>query len=344
MSYFRTAILLAGLTGLFMGVGYLIGGAGGAMIALVVAAATNLFAYWNSDRMVLSMYGAHEVDARTAPDLHRMVRELAGRAGLPMPRVYVVNSDQPNAFATGRDPEHAAIAVNAGLSHMLTREERLGVLAHEMAHIKHRDTLTMTIAATLAGAISSITSWGMFFGGGRREGGPGPIAGIALAILAPIAAMIVQMSISRSREYVADETGGQLCGNPLFLASALSKISEGAAAIPDEVVENKPAMAHLFIVNPLAGGPRDNLFSTHPDTQNRIDALVALAQRMGVGMAQPQPQAAAPAGGWSPFRGDDTPAGADSFLGGSGIVRGAQPDPWGSGSSDETRGSPWGRS
>ena len=344
MNFMRTAILLAGMTALFMIVGLALGGRSGMGIALVFAIGANMFAYWNSDRMALASVDAHEVDRSSAPDLVDDVAWLAQRAGLPMPRVYVVNSDQPNAFATGRDPEHAAIAVNAGLSHMLTREERLGVLAHEMAHIKHRDTLTMTIAATLAGAISSITSWGMFFGGGRREGGPGPIAGIALAILAPIAAMIVQMSISRSREYVADETGGQLCGNPLFLASALSKISEGAAAIPDEVVENKPAMAHLFIVNPLAGGPRDNLFSTHPDTQNRIDALVALAQRMGVGMAQPQPQAAAPAGGWSPFRGDDAPAGADSFLGGSGIVRGTQPDPWGSGSSDETRGSPWGRS
>ncbi|MCB1543743.1 MAG: zinc metalloprotease HtpX [Rhodoblastus sp.] len=339
MNFMRTAILLAGMTALFMIVGLALGGRAGMGIALVFAIGANMFAYWNSDHMALASVDSHEVDRSTAPDLVDDVATLASRAGLPMPRVYVVNSDQPNAFATGRDPEHAAIAVNYGLSQMLTREERMGVLAHEMAHIKHRDTLTMTIAATLAGAISSIASWGMFFGGGRRDGGPGPLASIALAILAPIAAMIVQMAVSRSREYVADRTGGELCGNPLWLASALSKISEGAAAIPDEAVEAKPAMAHLFIVNPLAGGPRDNLFSTHPDTQNRIDALVALAQEMGVGMAQPQP-AAAPAGGWSPFRGD-TPTGADSFLGGSGIVRGS---PWGSPPSQTNRPDPWGRS
>lgn len=344
MNFMRTAVLLAGMTALFLIVGLALGGRAGMGIALVFAIGANVFAYWNSDRMALASVDSHEVDRSTAPDLVDDVAWLAQRAGLPMPRVYVVNSDQPNAFATGRDPEHAAIAVNHGLSQMLSREERLGVLAHEMAHIQHRDTLTMTVAATLAGAISSITSWGMFFGGGRREGGPGPLAGIALAILAPIAAMIVQMSISRSREYVADETGGRLCGNPLFLASALSKISEGAAAIPDEAVENKPAMAHLFIVNPLAGGPRDNLFSTHPDTQNRIDALVALAQRMGVGMPQAQPPAAAPTSGWSPFRGEDAPAGADSFLGGSGIVRGGATNPWAAGPAETNRPDPWGRS
>ncbi|MFO1168469.1 MAG: zinc metalloprotease HtpX [Rhodoblastus sp.] len=342
MNFMRTAILLAGMTALFLIVGLALGGRTGMGIALVIAVATNIFAYWNSDRMALASVDAHEVDRNTAPDLVDDVAWLAQRAGLPAPRVYVVNSDQPNAFATGRDPEHAAIAVNTGLTQMLTREERLGVLAHEMAHIQHRDTLTMTIAATLAGAISSITSWGMFMGGGRRDGGPGPIASIALAILAPIAAMIVQMAVSRSREYVADRTGGQLCGNPIWLASALSKISEGAAAIPDEVVENKPAMAHMFIVNPLAGGPRDNLFSTHPDTQNRIDALVALAQEMGIGLqtqqAAPEPAAA---GGWSPFRGAEAPSGGGSFLRGSGIVQGISP--WGNSPSDTNRRGPWGR-
>lgn len=342
MNFMRTAMLLAGMTALFLIVGLALGGRTGMGIALVIAVATNIFAYWNSDRMALASVDAHEVDRSTAPDLVDDVAWLAQRAGLPMPRVYVVNSEQPNAFATGRDPEHAAIAVNYGLSQMLTREERLGVLAHEMAHIKHRDTLTMTIAATLAGAISSITSWGMFFGGGRRDHGPGPIASIALAILAPIAAMIVQMAVSRSREYVADRTGGELCGNPIWLASALSKISQGAAAIPDEVVENRPAMAHMFIVNPLIGGPRDNLFSTHPDTQNRIDALVALAQEMGVGVQAPEPaRAAAPAGGWSPFRGAGQPAGAESLLRGSGIVRGASP--WGNSPSDTNRPDPWGK-
>jgi heat shock protein HtpX len=215
---------------------------------------------------------------------------------------------------------------------MLSREERLGVLAHEMAHIQHRDTLTMTIAATLAGAISSIAQWGMFFGGGRRENGPGPIASIALAILAPIAAMIVQMAVSRSREYVADQTGGQLAGNPLWLASALGKIADGAAQIPDEAVEARPAMAHLFIVNPLAGGPRDNLFSTHPDTQNRIAALIELANRMGIAQTSEIADSPAPSGAsWRPFRDAASSAPSGSFLGGRGVAdRSSRPNPWGS--------------
>lgn len=348
MNYMRTAVLLAGMTALFLVVGAALGGRGGMMMALIFAVGANVFAYWNSDRMALSAVGAHEADRSSAPDLVDDVAWLAQRAGLPMPRVYVVDSPQPNAFATGRDPEHAAIAVNAGLSQMLTREERLGVLAHEMAHIKHRDTLTMTIAATLAGAISSIATWGMFLGGGRRENGPGPIASIALAILAPMAAMIVQMAVSRSREYEADRTGGALSGNPHWLAGALAKISEGAAAIPDEVVENRPAMAHLFIVNPLSGGPRDNLFSTHPDTQNRIDALVALAREMGVAAPQAQPSPAyAPAdGGWSPFRENPAPSEPGSFLGGGGLARGAaqRQSPWGDAAAGDDRPNPWGRS
>lgn len=342
MNFARTALLLAAMTALFMVVGYGLGGQGGMTIALLFALGANFVSYWFSDKMALSSVGAREVDARSAPELTRMVDDLARRAGLPTPRVYVVDSPQPNAFATGRNPANAAVAVNEGLMRMLSRDELAGVVAHELAHIKNRDTLTMTIAATLAGAISSITSWGMFFGGGRRENGPGPLASIALAILAPIAAMIVQMAVSRSREYVADRTGGELAGNPLWLASALSKISEGAAAIPDEVVEAKPAMAHLFIVNPLAGGPRDNLFSTHPDTQNRIDALVALAQEMGIGMSAPEPApaaAATPAGGWSPFRGD-AGAGSGSFLGGGGITSGGA---WGNRPSETNRPNPWGR-
>mgnify|MGYP000861089983 CR=1 FL=1 len=342
MNFMRTAVLLAGMTALFLIVGAALGGRSGMMLALLFAVGANLFAYWNSDRMALAAVGAHEVDRASAPDLVDDVAGLAQRAGLPMPRVYVVDSPQPNAFATGRDPEHAAIAVNTGLNQMLSREERLGVLAHEMSHIKHRDTLTMTIAATLAGAISSIANWGMFFGGGRRENGPGPIASIALAILAPMAAMIVQMAVSRSREYEADRAGGELCGNPLWLASALSKLSEGAAAIPDEAVEQRPAMAHLFIVNPLSGGMRDNLFSTHPDMQNRIDALVDLARQMGVGADAPQ---AAPAGGgWAPFRDSSAPAPSGSFLGGGGIVGSARPGqgPWGN-VDDGAPPNPWGR-
>ena len=200
MSYFKTAVLLAGLTALFMGVGYLIGGAGGAMIALVIAAATNMFAYWNSDRMVLSMHGAHEVDERSAPDLVRLVAELAGRAQLPMPKVYLMDNPQPNAFATGRDPQHAAVAVTTGLLQSLSREELAGVIAHELAHVKNHDTLIMTITATIAGAISMIAQFGMFFGG-NRENGPGIIGSLAMMILAPLSATIVQMAISRTREY-----------------------------------------------------------------------------------------------------------------------------------------------
>ena len=352
MNYMRTAVLLAAMTALFMVVGLVLGGQSGMMIALVFAVGANLFAYWNSDRMALAAVDAHEVDRTYAPDLVDDVAMLAQRAGLPMPRVYVVESPQPNAFATGRDPAHAAIAVNSGLTSMLTREERLGVLAHEMAHVKNRDTLTMTIAATLAGAISSIANWGMFFGGGRRENGPGVIATIGIAILAPMAAGVVQMAVSRSREYEADREGGLLCGNPLWLASALAKISGGAEAIHDDAVEQRPAMAHLFIVNPLAGGFRDNLFSTHPDTQNRIDALVALAQQMGVTQHFDAPQAAPsvaepqPPGGWSPLRQRQASPAPGSFLGGSGIARpadGREQGPWSDTSDTRDRPNPWGR-
>jgi heat shock protein HtpX len=343
MNFMRTAVLLAGMTALFLIVGLLLGGRAGMGLALVFALGANVFAYWNSDRMALSAVDAHEVDRASAPDLVDDVGLLASRAGLPMPRVYMVESPQPNAFATGRDPAHAAIAVNTGLSQMLTREERLGVLAHEMSHIAHRDTLTMTIAATLAGAISSLAHWGVFFGGGRRNG-PGVLGSIAISIMAPMAAMVVQMAVSRSREYEADRAGGQLCGNPLWLASALAKISGGAEAIPDEAVEQRPAMAHLFIVNPLAGGFRDNLFSTHPDTQNRIDALVALAGEMGVSGEAPQPTSAPPQAGWAPFREPAPAAATGSFLGGRGIARqGAEQSPGGGFFKQEDRANPWGR-
>ncbi len=305
MSYFRTAILLAGLTGLFMGVGYLIGGGGGAMIALVIAAATNLFAYWNSDRMVLSMYGAHEVDARTAPDLHRMVQELAGRAALPMPRVFIMDNPQPNAFATGRNPQNAAVAVTTGLVQSLSREELAGVIAHELAHIKHHDTLLMTITATIAGAISMLAQFGMFFGGNRDNNGPGIIGSLAMMILAPLGAMLVQMAISRTREYAADEMGARICGQPMWLASALAKIDNAAHQVPNEDAERAPATAHMFIINPLSGQGMDNLFATHPSTANRIAALQQLAARAGGGYAPPSPprppqpaSAARPHGPW----------------------------------------------
>ena len=282
MSYLKTAILLAGLTGLFMGVGYLIGGTGGALVALVIAAAMNLFAYWNSDRMVLSMYGAHEVDRNNAPDLVHLVAELAGRAGLPMPRVFVIEEAQPNAFATGRNPQNAAVAVSTGLMQQLSREELAGVIAHELAHIKNHDTLLMTITATVAGAISMLAQFGMFFGGNRNNNnGLGVIGSIAMMILAPFGAMLVQMAISRTREYAADDLGARICGQPMWLASALAKIANAAHQVPNMEAERNPATAHMFIINPLSGQRMDNLFTTHPATENRIAALQQLAAQMG---------------------------------------------------------------
>jgi heat shock protein HtpX len=280
MSYFKTAMLLAGMTALFMGVGYLIGGASGATLALLVAAGMNLFAYWNSDRMVLSMHGAQPVDISNAPDLFRLVADLAARANLPMPKVYIMDNPQPNAFATGRNPDNAAVAVTTGLMQQLSREELAGVIAHELAHVKHHDTLLMTVTATIAGAISMVAQFGMFFGGNRNNG-PGIIGQLALMILAPIAAMLVQMAISRTREYAADDMGARICGNPMWLASALSKIDNAAHQIPNEDAERAPATAHMFIINPLSGRSMDNLFTTHPSTQNRIAALQQLARQLG---------------------------------------------------------------
>jgi heat shock protein HtpX len=291
MNYFKTAILLAGLTALFMGVGYLIGGAGGAMIAFLIAAAMNLYSYWNSDRLVLSMHDAQEIDARTAPELYSIVAELAQRGGLPMPKVYLMDNPQPNAFATGRNPEHAAVAVTTGLLQVLNRDEVAGVVAHELAHIKNHDTLIMTITATIAGAISMLGQFGMFFGGGHRDnnsGGMGIIGTLAMVILAPIAAMLVQMAISRTREYAADRLGAQLSGKPTALASALAKIEQVAHQVENPSAEQAPATAHLFIINPLSGHRMDNLFATHPATENRIAALQQLASQMGdVGFRQP---------------------------------------------------------
>lgn len=295
MNYFRTAILLAGLTALFMGVGFLLGGEAGALTALLIAGAMNLFAYWNSDRMVLAMHGAHEVDARSAPDLHAIVRELAGRAGLPMPRIYLMDNPQPNAFATGRNPEHSAVAVTTGLLAVLDRDEVAAVIAHELAHIKNRDTLIMTITATIAGAISMLAQFGLFFGGNRNNNGYGAIGTLAMVILAPLAAMLVQLAISRTREYAADDLGGRIMGRPLALASALAKISRAAERIPNDTAEQNPATAHLFIVNPLAGAHGwDNLFATHPSPDNRIAALRQLAAELG--------ESASPAGPWGMAR------------------------------------------
>ena len=281
MNYMKTAILLAGMTALFMGIGALIGGQQGMLIALVVAAGMNIFSYWNSDKMVLSMNGAQEVDERTAPELFQMVRELSQRAGLPMPKVYLMDNPQPNAFATGRNPENAAVAATTGLMQMLNRDEIAGVMAHELAHIKNRDTLIMTITATFAGAISMLTNFGMMFGGNRNNNGIGMIGTIAMMILAPLAAMVVQMAISRTREYSADRLGAEISGQPMALASALNKISGAAHVIENEAAERNPATAHMFIINPLSGARMDNLFLTHPAVENRIAQLQEIAGEMG---------------------------------------------------------------
>jgi heat shock protein HtpX len=277
MNYMRTAILLAGLTALLMAIGYLIGGQGGMVVAFVIAGATNLLSYWNADKIVLSKYGAHEVDERSASEFVGLVRELSARAGLPMPRVYLIDNPQPNAFATGRDPKHAAVAASTGLLNMLSRQEVAGVVGHELAHIRNHDTLTMTITATIAGAISMLAQFGRFFGGGHRNNGVGVIRMLLMVVLAPLAAMLVQMAISRTREYAADRTGAQICGDPLGLASALGKIDAAAHQIENLPAEQNPATAHLFIINPLSGARMDKLFSTHPTTENRISALRAMA-------------------------------------------------------------------
>jgi heat shock protein HtpX len=280
MNIFKTGMLLAGMTALFMAVGALLGGQPGMLIALVIAAGMNVFSYWNSDKMVLRMHGAREVDERSAPGLYRMVRDLSERAELPMPKVYIMENDQPNAFATGRNPENAAVAATTGIMRVLSEEELAGVMAHELAHIKNRDTLIMTITATIAGAISMLANFAMFFGNNRNN--PiGMVGTIAIMILAPMAAMVVQMAISRVREYQADRLGAEICGNPQWLAAALAKISGSAHQIPNMAAERNPATAHMFIINPLSGARMDNLFSTHPNTQNRIDELMKMAGGAG---------------------------------------------------------------
>ena len=277
MNIFRTGLLLAAMTALFMGVGFLIGGQSGMMIAFVVAAGMNVFSYWNSDKMVLRMHNAVEVDERNAPEFYEIVRGLAERAELPMPKLYLIDEKQPNAFATGRNPENAAVAATTGLLDALEPEEVAGVLAHELAHIRNRDTLIMTITATFAGAISMLANFGLFFGGNRDNNNPlGFVGVIVAAFVAPMAAMLVQMAISRTREYSADRLGAQFCGHPLWLASALHKIAGAARHTRNAHAEMNPATAHMFIINPLSGEKMDNLFSTHPDTENRIAALRTL--------------------------------------------------------------------
>jgi len=300
MNYFKTALLLAALTGFFLVAGYLLGGQSGLLLAFVVALGMNFFAYWNSDKMVLRMSNAHEVGPNDAPELYGIVQELAQRGGLPMPRVYIIDEDQPNAFATGRNPENAAVAATTGLLRHLSREEIAGVMAHELAHVHHRDTLIMTVAATLSGAIGMLASFGGMMGGARDENGRpamNPIAAIAMMILAPLAASLVQMAISRSREYEADRLGAELTGQPLWLASALARLHAGTQQIPNAVAEANPATAHLYIANPLAAGGLAGLFSTHPPMEERIARLEAMA---GAQPAQtPLRRPAAASGPWA---------------------------------------------
>jgi heat shock protein HtpX len=301
MSYAKTAMLLALLTAIFVAIGGLAGGQTGMAIAFVIALAMNAFSLWQSDKMVLRMHDAEEVDARSAPEYYNLVQELAARAELPMPRVYVLHNPQPNAFATGRNPQNAAVAATTGLLESLSREEVAGVIAHELAHIKNRDTLIMTVAATIGGAISMLAQWLQFhtlFGGNRNSGGVGILGSIAAILLAPLAAMLVQMAISRSREYQADRLGGLICGNPLWLSSALQKIAGFAQHIENPSAEAAPATAHIFIINPLSGHGIDNFFSTHPNTENRIAELESLAREMGVTSYRSSPASSArPAAG-----------------------------------------------
>ena len=276
-NWLKTAILMAGIMALFGALGGALGGAQGMLLALLLGGAMNLWAYWFSDKMVLRMYNAQEVDETSAPQLYRMVRELAHKAELPMPRVYVIDEAQPNAFATGRNPEHAAVAATTGIMRVLSERELRGVMAHELAHVKHRDILISTISATLAGAISTLANFGLFFGG-RGEDRPNPILAMLVAIIAPIAAMLIQFAISRAREFEADRGGAEISGDPLALAVALDKIHRYAQCLPMAPAEAHPETAQMMIMNPLSGGGLQGLFSTHPDTGERIARLNAMAR------------------------------------------------------------------
>jgi len=281
MNLFRTGILMAALTGLFAAAGYLLGGASGMLIAFVVAVGMNFFAYWNSDKIVLRMYGAREVDERSAPDFVGMVRRLSENAGLPMPKVYIADNPQPNAFATGRNPQNAAVCATSGLLERLSPEEIAGVMAHELAHVKNRDTLTMTIAATIAGAIAMLANFA-FFMGGRRDNSPLGGLGVLLVVLVmPLAASLIQMAISRTREYEADRLGAEISGRPLWLASALENIQDSAKRIGNVPAEGHPASAHMFIINPLSGANFRSLFTTHPSTADRVRRLRMMAAELG---------------------------------------------------------------
>lgn len=302
LNYLKTGMLLAALTGLFVAFGALIGGTGGMVIAFILALGMNMFSLWRSDKMVLGLYGAREVDAASGGEYYRIVQHLARQAELPMPRVYVMDNPQPNAFATGRSPASAAVCASTGLLEMLNADEVAGVMAHELAHVKNRDTLTMAVAASIGGAISMLAQFmqfGALFGGNRENGHVGWLGTIVAIIVAPLAAMLVQMAISRSREYQADRLGALICGSPLALASALAKIDNYAHQIRNEPAEAAPGTAHVFIINPLTGEGMDNLFSTHPNTANRIAELEQLAAELGAqgGLRQPSRRAAGRMGG-----------------------------------------------
>lgn len=278
----KTAILMAAITALFMALGNLMGGQQGMMLALIVALGMNFFSYWFSDKMVLRMYNAQEVDASSAPQFYRMVQELAQKAELPMPKVYLINEDAPNAFATGRNPAHAAVAATTGILRVLSERELRGVMAHELAHVKHRDILISTISATMAGAISMLANFAMFFGGRDNEGRPAnPIVSILVMLLAPLAASLIQMAISRAREFEADRGGAEISGDPQALASALQKIHRVAQGIPLEAAERHPETAQMMIMNPLSAGGLRGLFSTHPATEERVERLMEIARTMG---------------------------------------------------------------
>lgn len=278
-NWFKTTVLMAGIVALFGVVGAMIGGKSGMLIALLLGGGMNFFAYWFSDQMVLRMYNARQVDETSSPYLYNMVRDLARRAGLPTPKVYIIDEPQPNAFATGRNPEHAAVAATTGIIQLLSERELRGVMAHELAHVKHRDILTSTIAATVAGAISALANFAMFFGGRDEEGRPvNPLAGILVAILAPLAASLIQMAISRAREFEADRGGAEISGDPIALANALEKIHAYASGIPMAPAEAHPETAQMMIMNPLSGGGIAGWFSTHPRTEERVARLHALAR------------------------------------------------------------------
>jgi heat shock protein HtpX len=273
----KTAVLMAAITALFMAIGSLLGGQQGMMIALIVALGMNFFSYWFSDKLVLKMYNARQVDESSAPQFYRMIAELAQRAQLPMPKVYLIEEDAPNAFATGRNPEHAAVAATTGILRVLSERELRGVMAHELAHVRHRDILISTVSATMAGAISMLANFAMFFGGRDSEGrSTNPIVGLLVMLLAPLAASLIQMAISRAREFEADRGGAEISGDPRALASALQKIHQAAQGIPLPTAERHPETAQMMIMNPLSGGGLRGLFSTHPSTEERVERLLAM--------------------------------------------------------------------